>query len=48
MPTQEEMKVVEKAMLYDLRLIFSTGEKEHFTREEILELLDKLALAKNS
>ncbi len=46
LPTEKDYKTIEKAMLYDLRLIFSTGEKEQYTREEIVELLDKLALAK--
>ena len=36
----------QKALLYDLRLIFSSGEKERYSREEIVELLDKIALAK--
>lgn len=36
----------QKALLYDLRLIFSGGEKEQYTRQEIVELLDKIALAK--
>ena len=47
MPTEKEYKVIEKATLYDLRLIFSTGEKDTYTREEIVELLDKIALAKD-
>ena len=47
MPTEKDYKMIEKATLYDLRLIFSTGEKDTYTREEILELLDKIALAKD-
>ena len=47
MPTEKEYKVIEKATLYDLRLIFSTGEKDTYTREEIVELLDKIAMAKD-
>lgn len=46
MPTAEEMKVVAKATLYDLRLIITNGEKDNYTREELVELLDKIALAK--
>lgn len=30
-----------------LRLIFSNGEKDTYTREEIVELLDKIAMAKD-
>ena len=34
------------AILYELRLIFTNGDKKEYTTEEIVELLDKLALAK--
>lgn len=47
MPTEKECKIIEKATLYDLRLIFSNGEKDTYTREEIVELLDKIAMAKD-
>lgn len=47
MPTEKGYKMIEKATLYDLRLIFSTGEKDTYTKEEIVELLDKIALAKD-
>ena len=47
MPTEKDYKMIEKATLYDLRLIFSTGEKDTYTREEIVKLLDKIALAKD-
>jgi len=47
MPMEKDYKMIEKATLYDLRLIFTTGEKDTYTREEIVELLDKIALAKD-
>lgn len=47
MGTEKERRDIQKALLYDLRLIFSTGEQESFSRQEILELLDRLALAKD-
>jgi len=47
MGTEKERKDTQKALLYDLRLIFSTGEKNNYTKQEILELLDKIALAKD-
>lgn len=47
MPTEKDYKVIEKATIYDLRLIFSHGEKDTYTREEIVELLDKIAMAKD-
>ena len=42
-----ERKDTQKALLYDLRLIFTNGEKEQYTTQEIVELLDKIAMAKN-
>ena len=47
MGTEKERKDTQKALLYDLRLIFTTGEKNDYTKQEIVELLDKIALAKD-
>lgn len=47
MPTEKDYKVIEKATIYDLRLIFANGEKKTYTTEEIVELLDKIAMAKD-
>lgn len=47
MLAEKDYKLIEKATLYDLRLIFSTGEKETYTKEEIVALLDKIAMAKD-
>ena len=47
MGTEKERKDTQKALLYDLRLIFSNGEKETYTKTEIVELLDKIAMAKD-
>lgn len=44
--TEKERQDTKMATLYELRLIFSTGEKKEYTTEEIVELLDKLAMAK--
>ena len=44
--TEKEMQTVKMSTLYELRLIISTGDKKEYTREEILELLDKIATAK--
>lgn len=41
--TDNERKDAKMAILYELRLIFSTNDKKEYTVEEILELLDKLA-----
>jgi len=47
MAIEKEIKAYEKATIYDLRIIFSTGDKETYTKEEIVQLLDKIAIAKN-
>lgn len=44
--TEKERQDTKMATLYELRLIFSTGEKKEYTTEEIVELLDKIAMAK--
>lgn len=45
--TDKERQDIKMAMLYELRLIFSTGEKNEYTKDEILEMLDKIAMAKD-
>ena len=47
MPTEKEIKIIEKATIYDLRLLFSTGEKANYSTDEIVELLDKISMAKD-
>lgn len=44
--TEKEMQKIKLATLYELRLIFTQGEKKEYTTDEIVELLDKLATAK--
>ncbi len=44
--TEKERQDTKMATLYELRLIFTNGEKKEYTTEEIVELLDKLAMAK--
>lgn len=46
MPSEVEIKRMDLAMLYELRLIFTEGEKETYTKAEIAELLDKIAISK--
>lgn len=43
---EEEMQSVKMSTLYELRLIFTNGEKKEYTKEEIVELIDKIAMAK--
>ena len=45
--TDKERKDTQKAVLYDLRILFTTGEKETYTKEEIAGLLDRIAIAKD-
>ena len=40
-----ERQVTKMATLYELRLIFTNGEKKEYTTDEIVELLDKIAIA---
>lgn len=44
--TEKEMRSVKMSTLYELRLIFTQGEKKEYTTVEIVELLDKIATAK--
>ena len=44
--TEREMQSVKMSTLYELRLIFTNREKTEYTKDEIVELLDKIAIAK--
>ena len=46
MGTEKERKDTKMATIYELRLLFTSGEKKNYTVEEITELLDKIAMAK--
>lgn len=46
MPTENEMKRMDLAMLYELRLILNESEKETYTKAELMELLDQIAITK--
>ncbi len=45
--TEKERKDTKMATIYELRLLFTSGEKKTYTVEEIAELLDKIATAKD-
>ena len=45
--TEKEIQSIKMSTLYELRLIFTKGEKKEYTTEEIVELLDKIATAKD-
>lgn len=44
--TEKERKDAQMATLYELRLLFTQSEKEQYTKQEIVELLDKIAMTK--
>ena len=44
--TERERKDTKMATLYELRLIFANGDKNEYSKEEIVDLLDKIAMAK--
>ena len=46
MPTEAERKDTVLATLYELRLTISESDKGNYTKEEILQLLDKIAIVK--
>lgn len=46
MPSEIEIKRMDLAMLYELRLIFTESEKENYTKAEIVALLDQIAISK--
>lgn len=45
--TEKEMQSVKMSTLYELRLLFTQGDKKEYTTDEIVELLDKTAVAKD-
>lgn len=44
--TEKERKDAKMATLYELRLLLKKGDKKQYTLEEILELIDNIADAK--
>ncbi|WP_166544104.1 hypothetical protein [Acutalibacter sp. 1XD8-36] len=45
--TEKERQDTKLATLYELRLLFTNGEKQEYSIKEIVELLDKIAMAKD-
>ncbi len=45
---KEEIKIVKNSTIYEIRLMLDSEEKENFTKEEILKLLDTIARAKET
>lgn len=47
MPTEKAYKIIEKAAIYDLRLIIKNSSKEQYTKDELFDLLDTIVAAKD-
>lgn len=45
--TDEERKDTQKALLYDLRCLLKNSGKKSYETEELLDLLDTIAMAKD-
>ena len=48
MPTEKEMKKIELATVYEIRLLLTSDEKNQYTKEELLQILDQYARDKNT
>lgn len=48
MPTEKEMKKIELATVYELRLLLTSDNKEQYSKEELLQILDQYARDKNT
>ena len=46
MPSENEVRKIELATLYELRLTISESEMTDYTKEELLQLLDQIAIVK--
>lgn len=47
MSTEKEIKSIEKAVIYDLRRLLKNSGKDSYTLEELFNLLDTIADAKD-
>lgn len=45
--TEKERADTKMATLYEIRLMITNGDKKEYTADEIVELLDKIAMAKD-
>lgn len=46
--SEKERKDARMTMLYEIRLMIDADEKETYTKEELLQLLDTIARAKDT
>ncbi len=47
MPSEKEIRMIEKATMYDLRRLLKKSGKETYTVQELCELIDTIADAKD-
>lgn len=47
MPAETDYKVIEKATIYDLRRLIKNSDKDTCTKDELCDLLDTIADAKD-
>jgi len=47
MPTEKEIRIIEKAAMYDLRRLLKRSGKETYTVQELCELIDTITDAKD-
>ena len=45
--TEKGRAYTRMAILYEIRLMITNGDKKEYTADEIVELLDKIAMAKD-
>lgn len=45
---RDEIRIVKNSTIYEIRLMLDTDEKETYTKDEILKLLDTIARAKET
>lgn len=48
MPTEKEMKKIELATVYEIRLLLTSDDKSEYSKEELLQILDQYARDKNT
>ena len=48
MPTEKEMKKIELATVYEIRLLLTSDDKDEYSKEELLQILDQYARDKNT
>ena len=44
----DEIKIIKNSTIYEIRLMLDTDDRETYTKDEILKLLDTIARAKET